>query len=210
MGYFQFVDFYISVMPNWRAFRGVIVTSFVFISGVSLYMVTQKSDLNRRLFKRFLQLAVCAIGITVSGYIERPNAIVYLGILHFFALSTLLSWPLLKRPKWCLALGSVITLVGMMRDYPKFGANQPFCLTSLEPVCQKTADFVPLFPWFGVLLFGVALAPRAIEMLEKLNLNWQGVFMRGVLFLGRHSLIVYLAHIPILFYSFKVVYLLTR
>ena len=60
-----------------------------------------------------------------------------------------------------------------------------------------TEDYVPLFPWTGVLLIGIplghALARRGADALVRLGhaptlLPW----------LGRHSLAVYLVHQPLL------------
>jgi len=69
-----------------------------------------------------------------------------------------------------------------------------------------TEDYVPLFPWMGVLFLGIALGHllvrsdfRAIAPLARLP--------RGLAWLGRHSLAVYLLHQPVLF---GVLWLATR
>jgi len=61
-----------------------------------------------------------------------------------------------------------------------------------------TEDYVPLFPWMGVLFLGIALGHllvrtdfRAIMSLAPLP--------RWLAFLGRHSLAIYLLHQPLLF-----------
>ena len=60
-----------------------------------------------------------------------------------------------------------------------------------------TEDYVPLFPWTGVLLIGIAaghwllrarFAPLAPARHAPAALRW----------LGRHSLIIYLGHQPLL------------
>ena len=61
-----------------------------------------------------------------------------------------------------------------------------------------TEDYVPLFPWSGVLLLGLAaghwLIARDFGALSPL-----AHAPRILQFLGRHSLVVYLVHQPILF-----------
>jgi uncharacterized membrane protein len=61
----------------------------------------------------------------------------------------------------------------------------------------RTEDYVPLFPWAGVLLLGItaghALVNNRFALLEPL-----GRAPRVLRFLGRHSLAVYLLHQPLL------------
>ena len=66
-----------------------------------------------------------------------------------------------------------------------------------------TLDYEPLIPWFGVLLVGVALGSvlyaggvrcRALERFGEMPRA-----AAPVVFLGRHSLFVYLIHNPVIF-----------
>jgi uncharacterized membrane protein len=65
----------------------------------------------------------------------------------------------------------------------------------------RTNDFVPIFPWFGVVLAGIAAArlaphPRLhAAALEAVANRWP----KPVLWAGRHSLGIYLLHQPVLF-----------
>ena len=68
---------------------------------------------------------------------------------------------------------------------------------------------MPLFPWFGVVLAGIAAA-RLWPLYEAYRLPLQHVGDRipwQLLWLGRHSLVIYLLHQPILF---GLVYLATQ
>ncbi len=66
--------------------------------------------------------------------------------------------------------------------------------TTHKPVTQ---DYVPLFPWLGVALVGVAagdaLVRRSFAPLASLARA-----PRALVWLGRHSLAVYMVHQPIL------------
>jgi uncharacterized membrane protein len=67
-----------------------------------------------------------------------------------------------------------------------------------------TEDHVPLLPWFGVVLVGVALGaalPRArvaLDRMGRLSPRWLG-------WLGRHSLLIYLVHQPVLIGALRVI-----
>ena len=62
-----------------------------------------------------------------------------------------------------------------------------------------TEDYVPLLPWFGVVLLGLFAGPRIIGFARRTAgvLNRHGL-VRGLALAGRHSLIIYLLHQPLL------------
>jgi uncharacterized membrane protein len=86
---------------------------------------------------------------------------------------------------------------------PVFAApafDNPWLLwLGLETVFPRSNDFVPLLPWFGVVLFGIAAARlwtsfgRSDHPLLQVQPPWQLVW------LGRWSLVIYLVHQPVLF-----------
>lgn len=63
-----------------------------------------------------------------------------------------------------------------------------------------TEDYVPLLPWFGVVLLGMFLARRAQlhSWLEKNSkMEFRNPVAKLLAFGGRHSLIIYMLHQPI-------------
>jgi uncharacterized membrane protein len=61
-----------------------------------------------------------------------------------------------------------------------------------------TEDYVPLFPWFGVVLVGISLGGwltekrrRAMQRISRACPGW-------LTWLGRHSLLVYMVHQPVM------------
>jgi uncharacterized membrane protein len=59
---------------------------------------------------------------------------------------------------------------------------------------------VPLFPWFGAVLLGIAAARLASSagLLERLGSFRPGRWSLPAQFAGRHSLVIYLLHQPVL------------
>ena len=60
-----------------------------------------------------------------------------------------------------------------------------------------TLDYFPLLPWFGVVLIGIFLGNSLYQNNKRkfsLKDHSQFIVNRGVCFLGRHSLIIYLLH----------------
>ena len=75
----------------------------------------------------------------------------------------------------------------------------PFGIT---PTRYPAVDHFPLIPWFGVALLGVALGNWVYPGGQRAFLlpDWSGLsVVRGLRFLGRNSLTIYLIHQPILF-----------
>ena len=61
-------------------------------------------------------------------------------------------------------------------------------------------DYEPIFPWFGLVLIGMGLGEYLYpDGLRRFTLpQIPAVFMQPLAFLGRHSLIIYLVHQPLI------------
>jgi len=66
-----------------------------------------------------------------------------------------------------------------------------------------TEDYVPLFPWLGVVLIGVAIG-TALPRIQRSLAAADRRSPRWLAWLGRHSLIIYLVHQPILVGALRV------
>ena len=65
-----------------------------------------------------------------------------------------------------------------------------------------TEDYVPVFPWFGVVLIGIfighqLLGAPALRVIQSWQSNMP--LARGLALAGRHSLLIYMLHQPIMF-----------
>jgi uncharacterized membrane protein len=61
-----------------------------------------------------------------------------------------------------------------------------------------TADYVPMLPWFGVCLLGYAVAKVFLHSPPGAKLVKHQPWLQGLVWLGRHSLAIYLLHQPVL------------
>ena len=62
-----------------------------------------------------------------------------------------------------------------------------------------TEDYVPLLPWFDEVLIGIFLGYSAIEVKRFASmLKWQPKVATPLAYAGRHSLLIYMLHQPLL------------
>ena len=182
--------------PFWLAARAAIVTSFMLLVGVSLRLAHEAGVPGRHFARRIALVAACALAATVASYLVFPQRFIYFGILHCIAVASVLARPLAARPGLAFALGVAAIAAGLSLSHPFFDSRATSWL-GFNTAKPPTEDFVPLFPWFGVALVGIALgaslfrrafAPVAAFGRAPAPLRW----------LGQHSLAVYMVHQPLL------------
>lgn len=183
--------------PFWLGFRGVTVTLFLLPVGVGLMLARRAGITRRRFWRRIALIAFCALLVSVASYVTFPRTFITFGILHFIALASILAWPATRYPRLALVAGAAIVVIGNTVGLAWF---DPPWLNWIGLMTHKpaTEDYVPLLPWLGVVLAGIALgawvANRQFASLRALS----QVTPRWLTWLGRHSLLVYMLHQPLL------------
>ena len=185
--------------PFWLAARGAIVASFLLLAGVSAVLADRAGVDRRRFLRRIGVIALCALAASVASYVIFPRTFIYFGILHCIAVSLLIVRPLVRHPVACAGLGAAIIVAGLAFSHPAFDTRWTSWIgfVTAKPATQ---DYVPLFPWLGVALLGVA----AGHLLVRAGFRALAPLRRSPAVLramGRHSLAIYMAHQPILMAS---------
>jgi uncharacterized membrane protein len=197
LAYFRLAawDFYRD--PFWLTARTLILSSFLLLAGASLVLAQRTPRGRARFWRHVGQVAACALLVSAGSYVVYPRSYIWFGVLHAIAVSLVLIRPLAGRPRLALALGLAAIAAGNLIASPWFDGRTWGWLgfATVKPV---TEDYVPLIPWTGVMLVGVALGHalvrndfRAIAPFARLP--------RWIAWLGRHSLVVYMVHQPLLF-----------
>jgi uncharacterized membrane protein len=196
--YFGYLDWDIPDGADWNAFRNVIVGLFMGCVGVGLAFAHGRGFKRRPFLLRLGRVALGAVVVTTMSIFMFPESWIYFGVLHFIVLASVLSLPLAGRPRLAGCLGAAMVLL-YWAGWPTYGWPIHY-LNEWLPA--YTNDFVSPSPWFGVVWLGVALGHSAWFKRDPLR-NFPGAARLGVP--GRHSLLIYLLHQPVLFGLFWLV-----
>lgn len=185
----------------WRIFARCIASSFLFLVGFSLVLAHGRAIRWQAFFKRLAQVVAAAAAISLLTWFFVPQGFIFFGILHQIALASILGLFFIRAPVWL-----TIPLAALIIAAPAFVRSEIFDhpvlwwvgLSTSNPVSN---DYVPLFPWFGAVLLGIAAA-HIMKKTGLITLLQGGIkplwLQRGLTIIGRHSLIFYLVHQPIL------------
>jgi uncharacterized membrane protein len=181
---------------RWLAARTLILSSFLLIAGVSAVLAARQPTPMRRWLRHAGVIAGAAVLVTTGSYLMFPRSFIWFGVLHAIAASLLVARPLIARPRLAALLAIVVIVAGIAYANPHFDSRALGWIgfMTAKPI---TEDYVPLFPWTGVLLLGVAAGHALVGagFAPLTPLSRLPVVLRAM---GRHSLLVYLAHQPVM------------
>lgn len=201
-------------VTNYKLYTGlfsylayITASVFVILAGVSLTINLKKSQkkyATKEIYKRFIlrgiKIFLLGVIITLITLFYIPERFVLFGVLHCIGISIILAIPFLSYKTTNILLGIPIIAIGMILRTMTFDFEW-FIPLGFLPQRYFTIDYFPLFPWFGVILIGIALgnllypdAQRSYKIREQIK----NPIPKGISFIGRHSLHVYFLHQPIL------------
>ncbi|MFO8077478.1 MAG: heparan-alpha-glucosaminide N-acetyltransferase [Thermoplasmatota archaeon] len=198
-------------LPAFRLFLYPIGTSFLLLVGISLTISYSKHNKTKtekevfiHVFKRGIKIFFYGLLITFITYLLLGEGYIVFGVLHCIGISILLSYPFLKNKKVIvnLATGVILIILGIILRFFVFDFNFLLWLGFI-PRHFYTLDYFPLLPWFGVVLIGISLG-KIFYKKNKRSFHINDYSEKSVIFLlsylGRHSLLIYLFHQPIILF----------
>ncbi|NKB51433.1 MAG: DUF1624 domain-containing protein [Rhizobiaceae bacterium] len=190
-----------TLQGGWLYFARSIASSFLFLVGVSLVLAHSQKYRWPTFWRRFAQVAGAAAAISVVTWFAMPGGLIFFGILHAIALFSLLGLLFVQR-HWILPLltAAIVLMVWKFFRHDLF-YTPALWWVGLAHKPPPANDYVPMFPWFAAVLLGIAttgwLQTRDVwHRIAAIKVN--RIAERPLSFIGRHSLIFYLVHQPIL------------
>lgn len=190
-------------------FQQYILWSFVIISGFC-------SAMGKKTTKRGLITLTASIVMTVATIIFIPDATIIFGVLTFLGTAMILTSmlkPFLCKIRNYIGLTLSALLFALSYNIPDgylgFGgliftkllenlyANYLTAFFGFPHTGFSSADYVPLIPWIFLYFFGFYLFDifKSRDWLKHLSVTK----IPPCEWLGRHALIIYLAHQPVIF-----------
>lgn len=185
----------------WAVFADTSAFAFVFLVGLSLTLSLGRSGEARfgRFLRRGLRILGYGMAITIVFLVLELGYVIF-SILHLIGLSIALSYPCLRLRLANVALGAVVIAAGVYVG--SLGAALPgaggvlLAPLGVSPEGIVMPDYRPLLPWFGVVLLGIAAGNFLYA--DRKPARATPAPARPLAFLGRHTLVIYLVHQPIL------------
>ena len=191
-----------------RIWERLICCTFILVSGMTL-------NLSRRAYRRGLIVNACGVAITLATWLLMPSEIILFGVLNLIGAAMILVYALrapLSRispvPGSILSFGLFALTYGVPNGFlglfdlqllklPDFLYSTPYLAFFGFPEASfRSSDYFPLLPWIFLFLSGWYLW-RAIPKDARQRIFTKGC--RPLDFFGRHSLLIYLIHQPLLF-----------
>ncbi|WP_372422817.1 heparan-alpha-glucosaminide N-acetyltransferase [Salinarimonas chemoclinalis] len=187
--------------PGWRAFARSIAASFLILVGVSLVLAHDAGLDARAFLRRLAKVGVAAALVTAATVVAFPQSFIFFGILHMIAVGSVLALPFLRLHPAITALVAAAVLAA-----PRLYSSAAFDTRWLAWIgfyetAPDTNDFEPVFPWLAAVLAGVAAGRVLLDTGLRARvaaLAVRGRLGRGLVWMGRWSLVIYLLHQPIL------------
>ena len=182
--------------PRALVVRTLILASFLLLAGVSLVLADRAHVPRARFWRHVGTIAACALLVSAGSYAMFPRTYIWFGVLHAIAVTLVLARPLARRPWLAGALGLAIIAASFVISHPAFD-NRVLGWIGFMTRKPFTEDYVPLFPWAGVVLLGIP-AGHALGRRNFAPIGALGRAPRALATLGRHTLAIYMVHQPIL------------
>lgn len=200
LDHFGFIKQDFHTDPLWTVQRSAIVTLFVFCVGLGQAAALDGGQSLQRFWRRWAHIAGCALLVSAGSALMFPRTYISFGVLHGIAAMLLLLRWAAPAGRWLWPLGLLALLLPLLVQHPFFDtrATNWVGLVTRKPI---TEDYLPLLPWLGVALWGLATG----QWLLRHRRVWlcgawpAALHVPGHLLaaLGRCSLSVYMLHQPL-------------
>jgi len=196
-------DFYSDPVWTWQ--RAAIVSLFVFCAGLGQSMAVAQGQSWSRFWRRWWQVAACALLVTAGSWFAFPGSFIYFGVLHGIAV-------MLVIVRLTAGWGGWLWVAGALAIGLKFAAQATHDAGLAPPLLDApilnwlgligrkpvTEDYVPLVPWLGAMWWGMAAGQWLLKRHPQAIRGPIPAGTHALAWMGRWSLSWYMLHQPVL------------
>ena len=185
----------------WTTQRVCIVSLFVFCAGLSQAVALQALQGGPRFpsafWRRWAQVAGCAVLVSAGSALMFPRTWIQFGVLHGIAVMLILCRLAAPLRAWLLPLGALCVVLPRVLKLPLFD-HPALSWIGLVTRLPVTEDYVPVLPWLGVMLWGLAAGQWLLQHRRAVLSAPLPAALQPLAVLGRWSLSFYMLHQPVL------------
>ncbi len=197
LNYFGFIRQNFYADPFWTVQRTLIVSGFMFIAGLGQAVAAQQGQSWPRFWRRWVQIAGCAVLVSIGSWLMFKGRFIHFGVLHGIAVMLIIV-------RLTAGWGRLLWLAGAVAIAMPWLVQHPFFDTRLTNwvglVTRKppTEDFAPVLPWIGVMWWGMAAGQWVLARRREWLTGRLAPALHPLAVLGRWSLSFYMLHQPVL------------
>jgi uncharacterized membrane protein len=194
----------------WRYFAFSTASLFLLVAGISLSVSHSRAmrlagdgapgRLAIKFLKRGAGIFACGLLVTLATWLYLGQGFVIFGILHAIGVSIMLSPLFFRFRSRNILIGAVVIVTGIALAYAGITGPLWLCPIGIHPASFNSVDYTPLFPWFGLVLIGLGTG-EMIYPGGRRSFTVPAIppsVLSPLAALGRHSLVIYLLHQPVI------------
>jgi uncharacterized membrane protein len=184
--------------PLWTTQRTCIVSLFLFCAGLGQAIAFDQGQAWQRFWRRWLQVAACAVAVSLGSWFVFPRSFISFGVLHCIALALIVMRLSTGAGRGLWVMGLVALLLPQFLSDPWFDTRWTnwVGLVTRKPAAE---DYVPLLPWLGVMWWGMAAGQWVLARRRAWLTGPLPAGLKPLAVFGRWSLSFYMLHQPVLF-----------
>jgi len=189
----------------WRFFAYATASLFLCVVGVSLMISRARAArylgagaLAKKFVYRGAGIICLGLLVTLVTWWYLREGYVVFGILTLIGVSVMSSPLFFRFGRMNAVLGVVVIIIGWI--FATMTGPIWLLPIGIHPAVFWSVDYTPIFPWFGVVLIGIALGdvlyPGGVRSFTPPGLPKNAI--TPLVYMGRHSLLIYLVHQPLI------------
>ena len=181
----------------WTMQRTCIVGIFLFCAGLGQAVALQAQQGWPRFWRRWAQVAGCALLVSLGSAAMFPQSWIHFGVLHGMAVMLVLARLAARFRGWLWPAAALALVLPLLVQHPLFD-GMALNWTGLVTRKPRTEDYVPVFPWLGVMFLGLAAGQWLLARRPGWLSGPLAAAARPLAWLGRWPLTIYMLHQPLL------------